>query len=173
MNQSAVVDLHVTTYRERFNMSAIDRLLSHTIPVTESGCWLWISHVGKTGYGAFGMNSIVMLAHRASWILFRGPIPDGLYVCHKCDVPICINPNHLFVGTAKENMRDASNKGRIRLPIESWSSSEKHQPAKLTNDQVREIRASTEHRDILARRFGVCKETVWAARTYRTFLDVE
>jgi hypothetical protein len=78
-----------------------------------SGCWLWEGGVIESGYGQFTMNYRNMGAHRASWILHRGPIPPGTMVCHKCDTPSCVRPDHLFLGNSSTNMLDASAKGRI------------------------------------------------------------
>ena len=114
----------------------------------------------------------VEYAHRAAWRLFKGEIPAGLYVCHKCDEKLCANPDHLFLGTAVDNMQDASRKGRIRIPAESFHSSETHQPAKLTNAQVREIRSSTESARKMEHRYPVTWRAIWDAKTRRTFKDV-
>lgn len=153
--------------------SVVQRFMDKVAPVPEAGCWIWTACVHVTGYGRFGMSSReVEYAHRAAWRLFRGEIPSGLYVCHKCDQPLCVNPDHLFLGTATDNMRDASRKGRIVSPQRNWASDESHQPAKLTNSQVREIRASSDGLSTLARRFGVTPRTIWSARTRRTYRDV-
>lgn len=75
-------------------------------------CWLWIGGIDSGWYGAFRFNDTKDHAHRVSWILHKGPIPIGLQVLHKCDISACINPEHLFLGTAEDNMRDMYAKGR-------------------------------------------------------------
>lgn len=86
------------------------------------GCWLWTGPqrkpTGKGGWGAYGLfrpkRRINYYAHRFSWRINYGPIPDGMFVCHKCDNPTCVRPDHLFLGTHKDNMGDAKRKGRVR-----------------------------------------------------------
>ena len=93
------------------------RLEAKYMPVTESGCWLWIGSRIRHGYGQIfwpydGLGKIVA-AHRAAYALEHGFMPGSeQHVCHKCDTPSCVNPDHLFIGDAKSNLRDMSAKGR-------------------------------------------------------------
>lgn len=77
-----------------------------------SGCWLWDSSLSSRGYGVIKRNYKKIKAHRAAYELFVGEIPVGLFVLHKCDVPSCVNPDHLFLGTNSDNMQDMLKKGR-------------------------------------------------------------
>lgn len=83
-----------------------------SIPVTESGCWLWERSRQKSGYGDFKLHGKHHYAHRASYEAFVGPIPEGMQVCHRCDVRSCVRPSHLFVGTNNDNIADSMRKGR-------------------------------------------------------------
>lgn len=85
--------------------------------IPDAGCWLWTGSMQLSGYGKFRGR----VAHRLSWEMHRGAIPEGMCVCHKCDVPCCVNPNHLFIGTHKENMHDAWEKGRLKIPSNGYA----------------------------------------------------
>ena len=82
------------------------------ISQVEDGCWQWTGAHLAAGYGQIGD----MLAHRYSWELHYGPVPRGLLVCHRCDNPPCVRPEHLFLGTYGDNSRDAASKGRFSVP---------------------------------------------------------
>lgn len=88
--------------------STIEKFMPKIIPDPNSGCWLWDGYVNRGGYGRFGEG----YAHRYSYEKLVGVIPPGLFVLHKCDVPSCVNPNHLWLGTQADNLADMRNKGR-------------------------------------------------------------
>lgn len=103
----------------------------------DTGCWVWQKHIGAWGYGMFGRSSggvrKTYKAHRASYELYVGPIPDGMMICHKCDNPACCNPEHLYAGTGSDNMNDMWS--RDRHPKHNSKAG-----AKITVEQVNEIR---------------------------------
>jgi HNH endonuclease len=112
-------------------------------------CWMWIGSRRRNGYGQIaaeydGVKLRVLIASRASWELAHGrPVPDGMQVCHHCDNPPCVNPAHLFLGSARDNAQDALKKGRV---------------GKLTDAEVATIRNRREAGEpgvVLAREFGV------------------
>lgn len=81
-----------------------------------TGCWVWTASRYPGGYGQFRRKGGPLRGtHRVAWELARGPIPEGLHVCHRCDNPVCVRPSHLWLGTHSENMQDAHRKGRIPL----------------------------------------------------------
>lgn len=137
-------------------------------------CWLWKNGRDADGYGDFqtnhNPNHRSSGAHRVAWELTYGPIPAGLQICHRCDVPACCNPTHLFLGTSQENTADKVTKGRM-------PHGEQNHAAKLTAPQVLTIRAryaAGARVNALAREYGVSGPAIGAivqGKTWRHLLD--
>lgn len=136
--------------------------------IEENGCWIW-QGCKNNGYGQSSYRSRMMLTHRISWIVFNGEIPKGIDVCHKCDNPSCINPEHLFLGNAKDNVNDMWTKQR------KSHKGEKHPRCKLTLEQVKQIRyvdlACMTQRDI-AKKYGLTAGYIHNIKSKRTWKDV-
>ena len=149
-------------------MDTLRRFLSKTERDT-NGCWIWTGSLGRKGYGQFWYEDTMARAHRVSWLLMRGPIPDGLLVCHRCDVRACVNPDHLFLGTNDDNMSDMDAKGRRNPPR-----GENHGLTHLNSEQVRDIRQRVEDGELqvdLADEFDVSVTTISAIVHRRTWRE--
>ena len=138
---------HLTTHTiERFWMN---------VAVSEpDACWLWTGYRTRGGYGAFFVSSAkaerTVTAHRLAYFIAHGEIPDDMCVCHRCDTPLCVNPNHLFLGTQGDNMRDAASKGRMAT--------------KFTAEQVADIRhrsALGEPQATFIEEYGISRKMVY------------
>lgn len=136
---------------------------------SDTGCWLWTAGYSANGYGKLRVNGPLMGAHRLSYLLHVGEIPDGMCVCHRCDNPACVNPDHLFLGTHADNMKDKHKKGRCVGPDRKGS---KNTRAKLTEKQVKGIRAANEARASLAKRYGVSCTTIYMIRSGKSWTHV-
>lgn len=167
--------------------SAEEMFWEKTIPEPNTGCWLWMGHVDKDGYGLYGNRDKSHSGRRAprlAWAFTYGAAPDGLFVCHRCDNPACVNPGHLFLGTPADNMadRDAKNRhatgdrnGSRRYP-ERRPRGERQGKAKLTADIVTAMRRRYASGGIslmaLAREYGVSDTAVFSACARRTWRHV-
>lgn len=136
-----------------------------SIPVPESGCWIWLGAEKGNGYGNVRRKGANLTAHRASWMESNGEIPEGIQVCHKCDTRLCVNPAHLFLGTRAENMQDCVSKNRQAKGPDLPQS-------KLTEVEVlsaRRLRASGRTFQEIADRFGVDRMTISSAIKGKTW----
>jgi len=133
-----------------------NRFYEKVWPVPESGCWIWVGAWDEKGYGrVYSAGQTYEYAHRASYRLHLGQAADGLHVCHKCDTPACVNPDHLFLGTHAENMADRSKKNRC---------SRARTTSKLSAAQVvriRELLSEGLLQTEIAAIFGVKQPCIW------------
>ena len=110
----------------------------HNRTSKSGGCWIWVGNIHPDfGYGRLFFEGKNLLAHRVSYELHHGTIRGGMFVCHRCDNPPCVNPEHLFLGTQKDNMQDMSRKGRANG---GRFKGEKHHNSLLTDEQASEIK---------------------------------
>jgi len=171
---SYLADQWWKTDREGMRQKIAARNLARQTPLIErfhagyivdpSGCWLWQKRKDRNGYGRLSGGGLTK-AHRVAYELFVGPVGD-LHVCHHCDVPACVNPAHLFLGTNADNTRDAARKGRMRGHS---SPGEANGNARLALTQVETIRQSTERSIVLARQYGVSRHHIWLIRTGKSW----
>jgi len=131
-----LTDIELRFAPDDYPLSKVIRDFWANVKKTDT-CWLWTGSVQGDAYGKIVVCGKTISVHRFSKLLDLGEIADDLYVCHQCDVKLCVRPDHLFLGTAKDNMADAVNKGRMRR-------GERSPMSKLTDDKVRAIRQEYE-----------------------------
>lgn len=168
-------------------MIAQERILEKTEPEPNSGCWLWRGNVLPSGYGLVrpvkGSRKLDYV-HRVAYRAWRGNIPLGLCVLHRCDVRSCCNPAHLFLGTPKDNVLDMLEKGRMKFPIGErnvWRANPqalyengKHLNAKLSVEQVRSLRKATKGNIAsLCSQYGIDISTACHIRARQRWKHVE
>ena len=125
-----------------------DRLLSGCI--NTGGCWIWSKSVASSGYGQIRLNYKNLRANRASYMVFKGEIPDGMVIRHTCDNKLCINPDHLILGSCKQNSQDMVERDR-------QAKGERNGRCKLSEADVQAIKSSTLSYSQLAKQFGISK----------------
>lgn len=147
--------------------SASERFEEKIERVPWSGCWVWMGAQKNKLYGSFQINRRSMSAHRMAWILYRGAIPQAMCVCHTCDNGLCVNPDHLWLGTYADNHADMDRKGR-RITVRGVDSPR----ARFTEQQILDIRASSKTTKGLARQFGVNPIAIRRIRQNRTWVHL-
>lgn len=146
----------------------LDYFFDRSIPEPNSGCWIWLGAIsGRHGYGVVRINRKTRRAHRMVLELSSGfAIPRELDACHTCDLRCCVNPDHLFVGSRADNMRDCANKGRIVTPN---AAGEDCPNSKLTDAEVLAIRSSRLSQRKLGAIYGVDKGTIACIQHRKTW----
>lgn len=156
-------------------LSIDECILKYTPILSSEVCWEWLGLKRPNGYGYFTANKVLYSAHREVYKLKKGDIPNGLIVLHTCDNPPCVNPEHLILGTSKDNSEDMVRKGRSNKGEDRYNS-------KLTNIDVLEIRSiyrnvkygkRTKMRHILAEEFNVSPVTIKFVVENRNWKDVQ
>ena len=158
---------------------AIVRTLDKVVRIPFSGCWIFMGALNEAGYGIVGTGGRGEpndRAHRITYRHFRGDIPNGMLVCHACDTPACCNPDHLFLGTHKDNTRDMINKKRNSPPPRNpHVVGSVHPLAKLNEEQVVEIRSLYDRgwtQQVLANKYGVARQTISKIVNHKRFKHV-
>ena|SRR5208282_4874728 len=141
------------------NQVTDDQAMDFIQMIPECGCWIWLGSVKTGGYGYVMRDGKRISMHRLSWARFRGPIPDGLFVLHKCDVTSCINPDHLFIGTATDNNHDMCRKGRLVNPR-----GDHHVSTKISDADVKTIFQSKDKTKTLMAKYGVSRWRIQSIR---------
>ena len=164
----------------------LEKRFNKHITKMPSGCWEWTGHRNYYNYGIIcstGGKPVHKKAHRASWEIFRGSIPDGLFVCHHCDNPPCCNPDHLFLGTCKDNVQDLVRKKRHcfgnamkKRMLKHAVRGDTHCCAKLTASAIKTIRQGLSEgisgREF-AKEYGVSPSTICDIGKRRTWRHVD
>lgn len=140
-------------------IETVDQLFDRCTTEPNTGCWLWLGNVKATGYGRLSRCYPITSVHRFAYTLKHGSIPDGLWILHKCDVPLCANPDHLYAGTVTDNVADAVRRNRLN----KWNGRRRddgNPRAKLNWDLANSIRLDSRNSEELAALYGVSVKTI-------------
>lgn len=146
------------------NKTIQEKILARCIPEPNTGCWLWCTRTDGAGYGKFVFMGTEYRAHRLSFAAFKSD-PSGSFVCHKCDTPACVNPDHLHLGDAKTNVQERGARKRSFVR-DFWPK------IMLTPELVREIRASEKSSKLLSKELGTSPKTIVRVRKFQTWKNV-
>lgn len=158
---------HSGTHR---HMSTEERLMQR-VRKLESGCWVWIASKDQDGYPIFRASvagQYFHRGHRASYAMFKGAIHEGMHVCHTCDNPSCVNPDHLFLGTIEDNMKDKVAKGRSRVP-----KGEESVHAVLSEEQAQAILLDARPYTAIAADYGVSASTIGSIKNRESWRHLD
>jgi len=149
-----------------FKMTLSERLEAKSVPVPECGCIIWVGGCSYYGYGEMNYNHKICNVHRLSWEIHKGKIPDGVHVLHKCDVPPCINSDHLYLGTAKDNANDRERRNRgNHVPLKGSLNGN----SKLNEEDIFRIREDRRSQRKIAADYGVEKTTIGHIKQRKTW----
>ena len=155
---------------------AIERFWKHVEKTDDASCWNYTGYILNSGYGHFVIGKKRIRAHRLSWLINNGEIPEGMLICHTCDNRKCVNPKHLFIGTNKDNALDREEKGRGAHNNTKPQYGEKNGLSKLTRFKVDEIlelyKESGCTQQALADEFNVSRSTISHITTGRIWKEV-
>jgi hypothetical protein len=160
--------------REEADANLAERFYSY-VERTDA-CWLWRGPTDRDGYGIITYHNRASRAPRIAYIIAHGSIPDGAAICHTCDNPLCVRPDHLYAGSLSDNRRDAQQRNRwARKNLDNVPRGERNTRARLTDDDVREIRAAlarNETQPAIAKRYGVNQATISSIKLGKTWKHV-
>lgn len=156
--RSSEVSRNAVMKRWKNSPTVEERFWSNVDQKSSDECWPWKLAPTSGGYGRMKIRGKMISSHRLSWSIAYGPIPEGRYICHRCDNKICCNPHHLYCGTPKSNAEDARIRGRLVAPC-----GERNGMHKLTNAQALEIRRMnpmSKDFEEIGKRYGVSRGTI-------------
>jgi hypothetical protein len=154
----------------RKGMITLDEIMARTTE-GKDGCIEWTWALNTYGYGTVRRNKRDFVVHRLVWEKIKGSIPEGMFICHTCDNPKCVNIDHLFMGTPGDNIRDCVKKGRHKSNFPHHKG-EKHPSAKITSEQVLAIRCDTDSQRNIAKKHGISQGLVSHVRLNKAWQHI-